>query len=192
MKKILLVLFAATLSLSVFAQTESTHLKFKGIPIDGDYKVFAQQLVRKGFQQIDVSQDGIILKGNFMATAGVLVAVYPNPSTKIVSYVAAMIETGDSWAQVESKYYDVVDTYKEKYGEPTEHIEEFTTEVYDSNIWRLNCLHDGQCNYKTIWEIDGGRIVITPTYYNFTNYIICGYVDELNEKALHQTIIDDI
>jgi hypothetical protein len=106
--------------------------------------------------------------------------------------VSAMIETGNSWAKIESRYYDVINTYKEKYGEPTEHVEEFTAEVYDSNTWRMSRLEDGQCNYKTLWKTEGGSIVITPTYFNFKYYIVCTYMDEQNVKALRQTIIDDI
>ena len=186
-------MIAAALALfAISVSAQDAHLKFKGIPIDGDYKAFAQKLVQKGFRQIESSADGIALTGNFMATPGVMVVIYPDPTSKAVSVVSAMIEAGDSWAQIESKYFDVIDTYKEKYGEPTEHVEEFTTEVYNSDSWRRNALHDGQCNYKTIWDTEGGRIVISPTYLNFNYYIVCAYVDEQNVKALRQTIIDDI
>lgn len=171
---------------------QEAHLKFKGIPIDGEYKAFSQRLVQKGFKQVEVSADGIILVGNFMATPGVMVAVYPDPSSKAVSMVSAMIEAGDNWAQIESKYYDVVDMYKEKYGEPIEHVEEFTTEVYNSDSWRKNALHDGQCNYRTLWKTEGGRILISPAYFNLKYYIVCAYIDKQNAKTLRQTIIDDI
>lgn len=191
MKKTLLIALLALFVAVCFAQ-EGAHLKFKGIPIDGEYKAFAQQLVQKGFRQIESSTDGIVLTGNFMATPGVMVVVYPDPTSKAVSMVSAMIETGDSWGQVQSKYYDVIDTYKEKYGEPTEHVEEFTTEVYNNDSMRKNALHEGQCNYKALWETEGGRIVISPMYYNFKCYIVCAYVDEQNVKALRQTILDDI
>lgn len=191
MKKTLLIALLTLFSVVCLGQ-EDAHLKFKGIPIDGEYKAFSQKLVQKGFKQVEVSTDGIVLVGNFMATPGVMVVIYPDPTSKAVSMVSAMIETGDSWAQIESKYYDVIDTYKEKYGEPTEHVEEFTTEVHNSDSWRKNALHDGQCNYKTLWETEGGRIVISLTYFNFKHYIVCAYVDEQNVKALRQTIIDDI
>ena len=127
-----------------------------------------------------------------MVTPEVMVVVYPDPTSKAVSMVSAMIEAGDSWAQIEGKYFDIIDTYKDKYEEPTEHVEEFTTDVSNSDSWRKNALQDGQCNYKTLWEIEGGRIVISPTYFSFKYYIVCTYVDEQNVKTLRQTIIDDI
>ena len=190
MKRFIITVVAVLMAVTLNAQ--DAHLKFKGIPIDGEYKAFSQKLVQKGFKQVEASADGIILVGNFMATPEVLVVVYPDPTSKAVSMVSAMIEAGDNWAEIESGYYDVINTYKQKYGEPTEHIEEFTTKVYDSDPMRLMALQNGQCNYKTLWETEGGRIVISPTYVNFNHYIVCAYVDEQNAKALRQTIIDDI
>ena len=190
MRRFIISITAVIISVSLYAQ--DTHLKFKGIPIDGNYKEFAQKLIQKDFKQIEVSNDGIVLKGNFMATPGVMVLVYPDPTSKAVSAVSAMIEAGDNWPTIEGKYYDVVGTYKEKYGEPTEHIEEFTADVYNSDSWRKNRLEEGQCNYKSLWEVEGGRIVLSLGYFQFKYYVICAYVDEQNVKALRQTIIDDI
>ena len=190
MKKVLIMTAAVFLSISALAQTE--HLKFKGIPIDGEYKAFAQKLVQKGFRQVESTADGIVLTGNFMATPGVMVLVYPDPTSKKVSTVSAMIEARDNWPTIEGKYYDIVDTYKEKYGEPTQHVEEFTVDVHNDDFFRKNALHDGQCNYKTLWEIEGGRIVLSLAYFQLRYYVICSYVDEQNVKALRQTIIDDI
>jgi hypothetical protein len=190
MKKVLIVVAAVLLSISALAQAE--HLKFKGIPIDGEYKAFAEQLVQKGFKQIETSADGIVLSGNFMAIPGVMVLIYPDPTSKRVSSVCAMIEAGDNWAKIEAKYYDVIDIYKEKYGEPTQHIEEFTVDVHNDDYFRKSALHDGQCNYKSLWETEGGRIVLSLAYIQLKYYVICAYVDEQNVKALRQTIIDDI
>lgn len=190
MKK--LIFTALFILLSGALNAQDAHLKFKGIPIDGNYKEFAQKLIQKDFKQIEASNDGIVLKGNFMATPGVMVLVYPDPTSKAVSAVSAMIEAGDNWSAIEGKYRDVVDTYKEKYGEPTEHIEEFTTDFASSDVLRKNALHDGQCNYKSLWEVEGGRIVISLAYFQFDYYVICAYVDEQNIQALRQTIIDDI
>lgn len=190
MKKVLIVAAAVLLSISALAQAE--HLKFKGIPIDGEYKAFAEQLVQKDFKQIETSADGIVLSGNFMATPEVIVLIYPDPTSKRVSSVSTMFKAGDNWATFEAKYYDVIDMYKEKYGAPTQHAEEFTVDVHNDDFFRKSALHDGQCNYTSIWEKEGGRIVLSLAYSQLSYYVICTYVDEQNEKALRQTIIDDI
>lgn len=190
MKRILILTIMSLFAVSALAQ--DAHLKFKGIPIDGNFKAFAQQLIQKGFRQLEASSDGIILSGNFMANPNVKVVVYPDPTSKTVSSVAAFVEAGNNWPTIEKKYEDVVDTYMEKYGNPSQHIKEFTTDVHNDDFFRKNALEKGQCNYKAIWEVEGGRIVITLVYVEFKYYVLCGYVDEQNQKALHQTIIDDI
>jgi len=190
MKKVIITMLSILIAVSLSAQ--DAHLKFKGIPIDGEYKAFTQKLIQKGFKQIESTPDGVVLSGNFMATPGVLVLVYPDPTSKNVSTVSAMIDAGDNWPKIEAKYYDVVDTYKEKYGEPSQHIEEFSVDVHNDDFFRKNALHDGQCNYKSYWETEGGRIVLSLAYFQFKYYVICAYVDEQNVKALRQTIIDDI
>lgn len=190
MKKILLVFYTALFAFSAIAQ--DSHLKFKGIPVDGNYKEFAQKLVEKGFKQMDESENGVVLVGNFMASPGVMVVVYPDPTSKVISNVSAMLETGDRWPLVEKKFKDTVATYKEKYGEPTEYSEEFAPDVYDSEYFRMKAIKEGQCYYRAIWDIEGGRIAITPIYFLSQYYIICAYIDEQNTKALKQTVLDDI
>lgn len=189
MKKLILALAAIVLAVSAFAQ--APHLKFKGIPIDGNYASFAQQLVKKGFRQIEYTEDGIMLIGNFMATPDVLVVVYPDPNSKVVSGVAAMIEAGDSWASIEGKYNDIVETYTEKYDAPSNQTEGFRGGVY-SDYSRLLAVMEDRCDYMTSWELKEGRINIVPMYNVGTYYIACVYVDGQNSEALRQTIIDDI
>ena len=192
MKHYILIISLLLYSLISGAQEHSTHLKFKGIPIDGNYKEFAKKLVQKDFEVIESTNDGIALRGNFMAIPGTMVIVYPDPTSKAVSIVAAMIEVEDKWPALNSKYHEVVDTYKQKYGEPTEQVEEFAEETRDYDSWKLMRVRDSQCNYLTKWTIDGGEIIIKLAYFQFRYYVVCSYVDDVNIKALRQTIIDDI
>lgn len=190
MKKLILATLLLLMSGALYAQ--GTHLKFKGIPIDGNYNDFAQKLIEKDFIQIESSKDGIVLMGNFMATPGVIVAIYPDPTSKNVSLVAAMLEANDNWPSIEGKYNDVVDTYKKKYGEPTEHVEEFTTEVHNDDFYRKKALKEDNCNYRSKWEVEGGSILITLSYFQSNYYVVCAYADEQNTEALRQTVMDDI
>lgn len=190
MKKILLTIILAFIALS--ASSQDAHLKFKGIPVDGNYKAFAQKLVAKGFRQVEISDDGIALVGNFMATPDVMVVVYPDPSTKVVYNVSAMLEAGNSWNLIKNKFDEIVATYKEKYGEPTEYSEDFAPGVGSSDYSRRDSIDDNKCYYKAVWDTEGGRIGIAPAYFMAKYYIICSYIDDENIKAVRKTIIDDI
>lgn len=191
MKKLLIATIILALLFSVSSFAQDSHLKFKGIPIDGNYVTFAQKLIQKGFRQVEEADYGVVLKGSFMAKPDVTVVVYANPVSKVVSSVAACIKPGNNWALLEKEYYSIVDTYKQKYGEPFNQTEGFSTRV-DGEYDRLSAIRDGQCDYKTEWVVEGGGIMITFQYVEYNYYVCCIYMDEQNMTALKQTIIDDI
>lgn len=191
MKQLHIVTLIAALLLSVSLSAQESHLKFKGIPIDGNYVAFAQKLIQKGFKQMETTDYGVVLKGVFMATPDVMVTIHPDPASKVVSCMTASIDAGDNWTSIEQKYYQIVDTYKQKYGEPTAHQEEFNTHV-DDDFDRLRAIRDNKCVYKSEWFVEGGGILISLFYYQYTYYVICSYMDEQNMMALKQSIIDDI
>ena len=75
MKKIFLFLTVMLMSLTTFAQTESPHLSFKGVPIDGTLNDYVQKMKQKGFTYLG-TEDGIaLLKGDFAAYKGCTVGV---------------------------------------------------------------------------------------------------------------------
>ena len=52
MKKLFLSLMFSLVSLVSYAQTESPHLTFKGVPIDGTLNGYVQKMKQKGFDYI--------------------------------------------------------------------------------------------------------------------------------------------
>ena len=46
-KKVLLSLAFVVVALTAFAQTESEHLKFKGVPIDGTLREYVSKILEK-------------------------------------------------------------------------------------------------------------------------------------------------
>lgn len=186
----LVPLFALCLSLSSSAQ--SGHLKFKGIEICGDFKVFAKSLSEKGFTEIESSDDGVVLLGTFMGRPGTMTVVYPDPQTKIVTSVAAMTDGGDNWPTVERNYDSIVDTYKQKYGAPQETVREFKDYKYSDDSLKLLYLEKGNCEYRTKWEMDEGVIGITLAHVFGKNMICILYADRQNYAKLQEGILDDI
>ena len=179
-----LIVFVAALLLSITALAQDAHLKFKGIPVDGNYKVFADKLVQKGFKQTQATDDAIVLTGTFMAIPNVIVCVYPDPTSKNVSRVAAMVEV-ENRLSIEKVYDNIASFYKEKYGEPQVQTSEFSYDYYNPYDWRDN-------RDISQWEVEGGRIIISKYMTALSCFVVCTYIDEQNEKALHRTIINDI
>lgn len=46
---------------------KSTHLKFKGVPIDGTLKEFVSRMKRKGFKSVGFDNGTAVLEGDFAA-----------------------------------------------------------------------------------------------------------------------------
>ena len=193
MKRVITIIAAFLLVFTSTAQTtQKQHLKFKGVPIEGNFSEFVMNLVQKGFQQISMSADNAILVGNFMAVPGVTVVVWPNPASKAVSSVNAFIPAGENWPEIKASYYNTVKTYTEKYGAPSEHEERFTTNPENNDYLRKVALREGRCIYFSLWKVEGGVIRVSLTCIDFQYYVRCEYLDEQNEDALHKTILDEI
>ncbi len=60
MKRILLSLMIAFMSLTSYAQTESPHMTFKGVSIDGTLNDYVQKMKQKGFDYLG-SKDGVAI-----------------------------------------------------------------------------------------------------------------------------------
>ena len=191
MKKILLLIVTIIFSVSMMAQ--SPHMKFKGLEINGNYKTFAQNLVKQGFKIVETAEDGIVLTGNFMAHPETMTIVYPDPKTKNVTVVAAFIETDDTWISMEREFFSIVETYKKKYGEPEEFSTRFNVDETDiSDTGKKMYLQDGRCEYISRFETAEGAIVISIVYYLMEYGVMIAYIDGQNKAEMDKAIFDDI
>ena len=186
-----LILFLLLCPLVCRAQETGAHLKFKGIPIDGNYESFAQKLIDKGFVQLYAGDDAITLAGTFMAESNVTVNIYPDPATQVVAGVAAMISTNSTWPSTEQKYREVVAAYQEKYGKPAKHEERFDDDP-ELDFTRMLYIMVGHCHYYSLWEVEGGSVSVYIDYHRGNVCITCAYIDAQNAEARRKAIIDDI
>lgn len=192
MKRSFLAFSLLLCSLICGAQEITTPLTFKGIPIEGNYHSFAQELVQRGFKQLGVTEDGIVLSGSFMTYSESTVIVYPAANSDIVSLVIALMDAGDKWIDIENRYHSVVNVYKEKYGEPFRVTEDFSGADYSWDYLKLCALEEGTCRYRTEWHLNGGNISVYLQYHSGSYYVCCAYKDELYDKAMKKAMIDDI
>ncbi len=70
MKKIFFFFLFAVISYTVFAQSASEHLTFKGVPINGTLNEFVSKLKQKGLAHIGTEEGIAMLKGDFAAYWG--------------------------------------------------------------------------------------------------------------------------
>ena len=85
-KKVLLSLAFVVVALTAFAQTESEHLKFKGVPIDGTLREYVSKMESAGFSYLGEDDGTALLEGEFAGVKGCTVGVSVLKSTNVVYF----------------------------------------------------------------------------------------------------------
>ena len=188
MKSLLLSLIVSCFAICGFAQE---HLTFKGIPISGSITTFCQKLKAKGFVQIGSEGNTRLFKGDFTgrpATVGVTAA----DNAHDVYIVAVFFDGSDSWNSLVNTYEHYKDLYIEKYGIPTQCIEN-NPSSYNSNMLLMHELFQGRVTYACIFEAPGGDIQISIEKGNNNDgYVLIKYQDAQNVKIKRQNDLDEI
>ena len=107
MKKIILSLMASLMTLTLYAQTESPHLSFKGVPIDGTLNEYVQKMKQKGFDYVGTENGIAILTGDFAAYKGCTVGVATLKQEDLVSKITVIFPNCETWAGLANNYYSL-------------------------------------------------------------------------------------
>lgn len=192
MKRILISLMVSLFALASFAQDDSQHLSFKGVPIDGTYKSFTAKLKQKGFKQ-DPSDPRFLL-GNFAGYSDCKVVTLSDEQKDLVYGVGVIFQETNSWQILYSNYSSLKTMLTTKYGEPYQEIEEFqrpySADDDNSKIYEVKM---GRSNFKTVFANKIGQIVLQITQVeHLICYVSLSYIDNANITAVHGDAIDDL
>ena len=125
MKKIILIILAAVISFTAAAQTNSNHLTFKGVPIDGTLNQFVNNMKSAGFVSEGQKDGTAVLRGDFAGYKGCYIVVSTLQNKDLVSTIGVMFPECSNWAILEGNYSKLQDMLTTKYGKPAEAVEEF-------------------------------------------------------------------
>ncbi|EKD31394.1 MAG: hypothetical protein ACD_77C00339G0001, partial [uncultured bacterium] len=162
MKTFLTALFFTLTVITSFAQVKpetSDHLTFKGIPIDGPLNEYISKMKNGGFTHI-VTESGVaMLKGDFAAYKNCFVGVSTLKQKDLVSKITVIFPEQDTWSSLSSNYFSLKELLTEKYGEPSESLEEFQSSLkqIDDNQKMYEVIFD-RCKYYTTYKTDKGSI----------------------------------
>ncbi len=209
MKKLLITLLCAMLTLVTFAQTEETsneqqpiaeedidikHLTFKGIPIDGTPTEFARELSSNGFTY-SYEHDGILwYKGFFAGYNGCEIAI--KSSNNLVYEIVVIFPKDYSWGHLYSTYSSLKDMLTMKYGEPTSVTEEFVnTPIYmdmsDDND-RFSEVKDNHCRYYASFTSTKDGIGSIHLEIKSSGCVGLHYTDLINSVSKEFSAIGDL
>ena len=194
MKKLFLFLVVVVMNLSSYAQVESPHLTFKGVPIDGKLKDYVYKMEQKGFKNLGIEDGLALLKGDFASYRDCTIGVSTLKDVDLVNKIAVMFPKSDTWSSLSNNYFSLKDMLTEKYGKPAEVIEEFQS-VYEpkddhSKIYEVGM---DRCKYISRFETPKGNIQFKISHDGFSSYfVILSYFDKINGEVIREKAIDDL
>ena len=192
MKRILFSIMVSLLSLTSFAQTQSPHMTFKGVPIDGTYNSFVTKLKQKGFKQ-DLS-DRRVLKGSFAGYSDCNIIPQYDTDKDLVYGVGVIFQETNSWQTLYTNYSSLKRMLTIKYGEPLSEIEEFqhpySADDDNSKIYEVKM---GRSNFNTLFANEKGQIHLKICEVeHLICYVMLIYVDNQNMEIINGDAMDDL
>ncbi len=194
MKNLILSLCCTIISLGTFAQTESEHLTFKGIPIDGSLNSFVQKLKAQNLTYIREEDGAAILMGEFAAYKDCTIGVISLKEKDLVYKTTVIFPSYETWSSLSDNYFTIKDMLSQKYGEPAVCVEEFQSRVepYDDQR-RMYFVQSDLCKYQTSFETSKGSIQLSIFHQDYSNnFVLLEYFDKINGKVASNRALDDL
>ncbi len=178
------------------AMEQSTHLKFKGVPIDGSLAQFLSRMQSKGFEVTSERQDEIHrLEGDFAGFKQCEVYVSTLDNQDLVSRITVCFPIQDQWKNLYGDYKTLKEMLVEKYGRPVSCVERFTDYLGNTGeeTYLMHSVSNGGCKYVTRFSTDEGDITLSieqrEGLYCFAQLV---YQDKENGQAVRKSAIDDL
>jgi len=175
----------------------STHLKFKGVPIDGSLKTFVDRMRRSGFKSRTYSSGRATLAGDFADFRNCIVVVETLSGKDLVSKISVHFPCREKWINLEQDYRHLKSLLTEKYGKPSSCVERFKPEEYlgypKEDYEKISALRNERCNYTTTFNLDNGTIALKIKYSDYVDcFVALSYEDKENSNAVRAHAIQDL
>lgn len=193
MKKILFTIMVFLMSMTSFSQTESPHLSFKGVPIDGTLNEYVLKMKQKGFVSQGIKDGLALLEGDFAGYKGCTIGVSTLKQKDLVSKIVVIFPKHETWSQLTNNYYNLKEMLMEKYGEPSNVLEKFDGYEPSDDNSKMNYVKLDQCKYYTTFETEKGTIQLNIGHESYSNcFVVLSYFDKINGDVIRAQAIDDL
>ena len=197
MKKILSTLYLTLISMISFAQVKadtSGHLTFKGIAIDGTLDEYVSKMKRIGFRHLSTNDGNAMLEGDFASYKNCIISVSTLKQKDLVHKIDVMFPDKDKWSTLSGNYFDLKQLLTEKYGIPSNIVEEFDTRIEprddQSKMYEVQFDH---CKYYSNWTVDKGEIQLSIEHIGMRRcFIKLTYFDKSNSATIKKQALEDL
>lgn len=186
------VLLSALLFGSVkesFSQTK--HIQFKGIPVDGPLTSFVSELNKQGYTLSSIEDGKAFLTGKFAGYPDCMIGVASSKGT--VWKVIVIFNDEDSWVNILSKYQEFKQSFQLKYNTTPDSVESL-----DDFYSQGGLIYHGFKEEKNVWvslfSVPGGNVLleIGPGASYGRLCLVISYQDEINAEIRKSATMDDI
>lgn len=177
------------------AMEQSTHLKFKGVPIDGSLAQFLSRMQSKGFEVTSGRRDEIHrLEGDFAGFKQCEVYVATLDHKDLVARITVFFPSQEQWKNLYGDYKNLKGMLIEKYGKPASCVERFTGSLGNlGDDFRMIAVRNDECQYVTRFASDEGDIILSIEYRGAsTCYVQLVYKDKENGQVVRNAAIEDL
>jgi len=199
MKRITWIIIMSLLSFVVFSQKTSinhihNHFSFKSIPIDGDYKLFADKLISQGFIKCNNKEINNQLEKNSIALSGYytgskcLVIINGSAKTRITYCVSVIFNNIESFEKLKNNYIFFKEQLEKKYGKVDLELDENGKETEVDIETNFKFLIDLANKFENSWTKVNGMINLEAS----RGLIIIRYKDLRNCKKAGIEETDDL
>lgn len=190
MKRLFFSFLFLSLALVMNAQSESEHLTFKGVPIDGTEKEFFEKLKALGY--VPDSDSPNILRGKFAGHSNC--KIFPLCNDKGVYAVGVIVLDSDNWELLSTTYNNLKMNLTIKYGLPTKVREEFTyPDAAEDDRSKLYEMKMGRGYFQSTFETNKGTVMLSILEVEHIQcFVSLSYVDKINSSTSLEEILDDL
>lgn len=176
--------------------TERTsHLKFKGVPIDGSLETFVWGMQQVGFRVQDRNNGEAILSGDFAGFKDCLIYVYTLQNKDLVSNIVVHFPKQDQWKLLSNDYYNLKSLLTEKYGNPSAFVESFDDEyriTSNDDKMKLFYVKDDKCKFSSTFTTPQGNIILSIEHAKYNCFVMLRYIDKKNSEDVKKHAIEDL
>lgn len=194
MKKFIFSLLFAVTTLTSLAQTDSEHLLFKSVPINGTLNEYVSKMKSAGFSYLGTKDGMVQLNGDFAIYKNCIIGVATLKQKDLVSNITVKFPDRDTWSDLTDNYFSLKKMLTEKYGEPSVCIEEFqchSEPKEDSS--KLLFVKLDNCKYITTYSTAKGDIQLSIGHKDITScFILLTYFDKINTDSVKAKAMDDL
>lgn len=194
MKVKIIQLLIACLVITYSYSQSSNHIVFKGIPIDGTLKEYVSKMEQEGFRNLITEVGNAKLNGEFAGYKDCNIIVSTLKQKDLVHKIEVKFPKKDTWSTLAGNYFDLKELLTEKYGNPTEIVEKFDTNLQprDDNGKMMEVKIDN-CKYVSVWKTDKGVIQLSIQHQGISPcYVALSYSDKINSDIIKMKAKSDL